>query len=165
MRNQCVKVVYLTDELARKTAEMLNSFAMARPAEGVVYWFGIESATSAVVTSLMVPDAETGAGYLRTSVQANAEVVSRIAGTRLVYIGQAHSHPGVNVEHSETDDVDTFACFDGVISVVVPWFGRYGFHLIDCGVYRHIGGQFRQIRNVDQHIQILPSFIDLRDGR
>jgi hypothetical protein len=165
MRSECTKVVYLTDELARKTAEVLKSFATARPAEGVVYWFGIESATSAVVTSLMVPDAESGSGYVRTSVQANAEVVSRIAGTRLVYIGQAHSHPGVNVEHSETDDVDTFACFDGVISVVVPWFGRYGFHLIDCGVYRHIGGQFRQIRNVDQHIQILPSFIDLRDSR
>lgn len=165
MKSERTKVVYLSDQLARKTAEALGSFATARPAEGVVYWFGIESATSAVVTSLMVPDAECGSGYVRTSVQANAEVVSRIAGTRLVYIGQAHSHPGANVGHSETDDVDTFACFDGVISVVVPWFGRYGFHLADCGVYRHMAGQFQQIRNIDQHIQILPSFFDFRDGR
>ncbi len=165
MKTTRAKLVYLSDELAQRTSDLLASFAMKRPSEGVVYWFGIESTKIATVTTVIVPDAETGQGYVRTSVQANAAVVSRIAGTPLVYIGQAHSHPGSNVEHSATDDVETFACFDGVISVVVPWFGRYGLRLSDCGIYRHVADQFRLIRNVDEHIRVLPALADLRNER
>ena len=40
---------------------LLNSFAAERLSEGVVYWFGIEVAKVAVVTTLIVPDAETNA--------------------------------------------------------------------------------------------------------
>src|SRR5690348_2379960 len=97
-------LIHITDELAQKTAQILHSFALRRPSEGVVYWFGIESGNKAVVTTLVVPEADTENGAVRTSVEANARAISVIIGTPLVYIGQAHSHPGHYVTHSCVDD-------------------------------------------------------------
>lgn len=157
-------IVYITRELADRTASLLDSFAVQRPSEGVVYWFGFQLAQYSIVTTLIVPDAETFEGGLRTTAEANAEVLNAVTYTPLVYLGQAHSHPGWRVEHSGVDDLQTFAQFNGVISVVVPWFGRYGFQLRDCGVHRHLGGKFRWLHEVERHLRVLPSQIDLRKG-
>jgi hypothetical protein len=156
-------VIYISDELAQKTASLLDSFARLKPSEGVVYWFGLEEENTAVVTSLIVPDADTTAGSISTSAKANAEVVRGIVGNRLVYLGQAHSHPGSNVFHSCYDDDHTFAAFTGAISVVVPWYGRYGFDLEQCGLHRHMNGRFQAVRNPDKHLRIIPGFRDLRN--
>jgi len=161
-RANTVPVIYITQELADETARLLNSFAECSPAEGVVYWFGFHTSEWAVVTTLIVPDADTSDGSVRTSVEANAEAIGMIVGTPLGYLGQAHSHPGSRVSHSSTDDHQTFARFDGAISVVVPWFGRYGFRLSECGVHRHVNGDFRQVRDVELHVRIIPGFADLR---
>jgi hypothetical protein len=158
-------LVYITDELAQRTAALLNSFAMLAPAEGVVYWFGIELVERAVVTTLVVPDAHTHSGCVHTSVEANAAAVSRTIDTPLVLLGQAHSHPGAHVWHSIVDDEETFARFDGAISIVVPWFGRYGFRIEECGVHRHLGGRFQVVRRTTEHIRIIPGFSDLRASR
>lgn len=155
-------IVYITNELAQNTAKLLDSFAQLRPSEGVVYWFGIEEENTAVVTTLIVPDADTTDGSLSTSSKANADVMRSVVGTRLVYLGQAHSHPGSHVRHSCYDDNHTFAAFDGAISVVVPWFGRYGFKREDCGIYRHQNGRFEEVMNTDQHLRLIPGFKDLR---
>jgi hypothetical protein len=162
MNVQHVPVIYVTNELAQQTAGLLNSFASRRPSEGVVYWFGLESGVAAVVTTLIVPDADTADGSVRTSAQVNARAIGVITGTPLVYLGQAHSHPGPHVSHSHIDDEETFARFDGAISVVVPWFGRYGLHIEECGVYRHLNGRFREIRDLGTHLRILPGLADLR---
>jgi hypothetical protein len=155
-------LVYLPTLLADQTAVLLNSFAEQRPSEGVVYWFGLEAATFAVVTTLIVPDVDTTDARVRTSVIANAGAIAAIAGTPLVYLGQAHSHPGWHVDHSLVDDRETFARFDGALSVVVPWFGRYGFALEQCGVHRHIDGRFERVQAVGEHLRLLPSTKDLR---
>src|SRR5687767_7304014 len=106
-------VVFLTDDLARRTANLLDSFAQLRPSEGVVYWFGFEQPAAAVVTTLVVPNADTSGGAVRTSAQVNAQAIELMIGTPLVYIGQAHSHPGGHAWLSPTDDADTFARCDG----------------------------------------------------
>lgn len=157
--------VYITDCLAAETARLLDSFARTQPGEGVVYWFGIESAGGSVVTSLIVPDADTSQGCIRTTVEANALAVTATVDTPLVYLGQAHSHPGSFVQHSSTDDTETFARFDGALSVVVPWFGRYGFNLEACGVFRHIEGRFRAVKEVRSHLRVIPGVLDLRTPR
>lgn len=148
MKQPRFPVVYITDELARRTAALLGSFASRRPSEGVVYWFGIEAPLAAAITTLIVPDADTRDGSVRTSVHANAKAIAVITDTPLVYLSQAHSHPGRNVSHSYVDDHETFATFDGAISVVVPWFGRYGVKIQECAFYRHLDGKFRQIEDV-----------------
>jgi hypothetical protein len=155
-------IIYIANELAQQTAHLLDSFASRRPSEGVVYWFGIDKSDVAVVTTLIVPDADTSDGCIRTSAQVNAAALGVIVGTPLVYLGQVHSHPSRNVAHSSVDDEDTFALFEGAISVVVPWFGRYGLRLDQCGIYRHVGGQFRKVGDVGAHLRILPGFADLR---
>jgi hypothetical protein len=159
---KAMPLVYLPTTLADQTALLLNSFAEHRPSEGVVYWFGLETTTFAVLTTLIVPDADTTGGRVRTSVTANAGAIAAIIGTPLVYLGQAHSHPGGHVDHSLVDDHETFARFDGAISVVVPWFGRYGFALDQCGVHRHIDGRFQRVHAVAEHLRLLPSIKDLR---
>jgi hypothetical protein len=162
MSKERLPIIYLSSELAHKTASLLDSFAQRRPSEGIVYWFGLEEENTAVVTTLIVPDADTTAGSVSTSAKANADVMREIVGTRLVYLGQAHSHPGSNVYHSCYDDDHTFAAFSGAISVVVPWFGRYGFQLEQCGIYRHLNGRFQAVRNPDRHLKIIPGLKDLR---
>lgn len=155
-------VILLTSELARETARLLDSFATERPSEGVVYWFGVELGAFSVVTTLIVPHADTRDGAVRTSAAANADVLRAVVGTPLVYLGQAHSHPTSHVSHSAVDDEETFARFDGAVSVVVPWFGRYGFDLRRCGVHRHVAGHFREVSDVEAHIRLIPGLLDLR---
>jgi hypothetical protein len=159
--------IHITDVLLARTGQLLASFAGRRPYEGVVYWFGLERGGVSVVTTLVVPDAEARAGCVSTSVEANAEALTAIVGTPLVLIGQAHSHPGDDVHHSEVDDRDTFARFDGAISVVVPYFARGGVDLSRCGVHRHEGGGFRLLGRdeVGRHLLILPGEADFRGGR
>lgn len=162
MSGKTLPVVYLPEALGGQSAALLDSFAQRGPSEGVVYWFGLEFADCAVVTTLIVPAADTSGGRVSTSAEANAEAIGQIVGTPLVYVGQAHSHPGWHVDHSQVDDRETFARFDGAISVVVPWFGRYGFVLRDCGVHRHVGGRFRRVEPVGEHLRLIPSLRDLR---
>lgn len=157
-------VIHITDTLLARTGELLASFAEGRPSEGVVYWFGLEAGRVSVVTMLVVPDAETMAGCVSTSVEANAEALTAVVGTPLVLIGQAHSHPANKVRHSWVDDRDTFARFDGAISVVVPYFGRRGINLRRCGVHRHVGGSFRLLKRAEigSHLIVLPGEADFR---
>lgn len=162
MTSKELPIVYISDELAQRTAAFLDSFARRRPSEGVVYWFGIEDTRAAVVTTLVVPNADTTAGSVKTSPEVNAEALTVIIGSPLVYLGQAHSHPDHHVRHSCFDDEETFARFDGAISVVVPWFGRYGLYLPECGIYRHQSGRFREVNNIDRHLRVLPASQDLR---
>jgi hypothetical protein len=166
IKYESAPVLFITRILLDRTAALLASFAERRSAEGVVYWFGLEFGTVAIVTTLVVPDADTRWGCVRTSPEANAEALSVIIGTPLVLLGQAHSHPAYGVRHSPVDDSETFARFEGAVSVVVPFFGRRGINLRRCGVHRHSGGKFCVVppSQVDRHIRVLPGEADLRQG-
>ncbi|MDQ4123242.1 MAG: hypothetical protein M3209_17535 [Acidobacteriota bacterium] len=156
--------VYITENLLERTRVLLASFAEKGGSEGVVYWFGFELGEAAVVTTLVVPDADTSWGCIRTSPQANAQALFAIVGTPLMLLGQAHSHPGSGVKHSPTDDRETFASFEGAISVVVPNYGREQINLETCGIHRHLDGAFQYIETPEifDHIQVLPGEADFR---
>lgn len=161
-------VVFLTKAQLDETARLLASFApRGDEHEGIVYWFGLELGERAVVTTLVVPDADTSYGSVRTSPEANAEAVALTIGTPLLLLGQAHSHPSEWVEHSGVDDRDTFAQWTGAISVVVPWYGGKGMRMESCGVHRHIGGRYEWIpaERVCEHLQVLDACVDLRKPR
>lgn len=163
-RVEAQSVIYIPEVLLERTGELVASFAEVRPSEGIVYWFGLELASKAVVTSLVVPDARTTEGSVETSVESNAEAQGAIVGTSLVLLGQAHSHAGWNVKHSDVDDEKTFARFDGAVSLVIPYYGRYGVNLVECGLYRHIGGRFHEVapENHVDHLIVLPGIRDYR---
>lgn len=164
MLETVIPTVYITETLFERTRALLADFAETSQSEGVVYWFGFELGESAVVTTLIVPDADTSWGCIRTTPQANAQALSAIVGTPLMLLGQAHSHPGSGVRHSPTDDRDTFAGFDGAISVVVPHYGREGIDIDTCGIHRHTRGAFRYIAPADisEHIRVIRGESDFR---
>jgi len=157
-------VIYIGETLLLQTGELLASFAETRPSEGVVYWFGLELGKRATVTTLVVPNARTTEGSVETSAAANAEAQRAIIGTPLVLLGQAHSHATWHVEHSVVDDEKTFARFDGALSLVVPYYARYGLDLDSCGLYRHVGGAFRKVPHASycEHLVVLPGIRDYR---
>jgi hypothetical protein len=157
-------VLYITETLLDETGKLLASFAEKRRSEGVVYWFGMELEEKSVVTTLIVPDADTTWGCISTSPEVNAEALTVIIGTPLVLLGQAHSHPANHVRHSDVDNRLTFASFEGAISVVVPYFARRGINLRRCGIHRHINGAFRIIspKQIENHIVVIPGKADLR---
>lgn len=157
-------VLHITDILLVETGNLLASFAATKRSEGIVYWFGLELEEISVVTSLIVPNADTSWGCISTSPEANAEVLSLIVGTPLVLLGQAHSHPGNKVRHSDIDNRQTFARFEGAISVVVPYFAKKGVKLRRCGIHRHTGGSFEIIspKQLAKHIVVIPGKADLR---
>lgn len=180
MTSLTLPVVYVTRTLLDETARLLGSFApdakesdgadaedAAAEGEGVVYWFGLELGERAMVTTLVVPDADTTRGSIRTSAAANAEALSVITDTPLVLLGQAHSHPWRRVAHSWVDDRDTFAQFPGAMSVVVPFYGRRGIDLSTCGVHRHLEGYYRRIprAQITEHLRVVPGFADFRKVR
>lgn len=84
-------VLYITDTLLAETGRLIASFAAHRDSEGVVYWFGFEFGDKSVVTTLIVPDADTTHGCISTSPEVNAEVLSHIVGTPLALLGQARA--------------------------------------------------------------------------
>ena len=157
-------VIHVSDTLLSETGRLIASFAEGADSEGVVYWFGLEFGDKSVVTTLVVPDADTTYGCIATTPEANAEALGVIVGTPLVLIGQAHSHPGNGVRHSPFDDRETFARFEGAISVVVPYYARRGVDLRRCGVHRHVGGVFQFIDNkyLAEHVVVVPGQADLR---
>ena len=157
-------IVYVTDTILNQTARFLASFAEVVDAEGIVYWFGVESGLKAIVTTVIVPAADTRRGNIVTSPAANADAVRVTVDTPLVLVGQVHSHPSRYVDHSGVDDRDTFAQFPGAFSVVVPHFARRGVDLAACGVHRHLEGRFRRLGNedLDAHLRVLPGSVDLR---
>jgi proteasome lid subunit RPN8/RPN11 len=157
-------VVFVSEQLLLETGRLLETFGTRDDAEGVVYWLGLELGPRAVIASLVVPNADTRSGSVRTTAAANAEAVAVAVGTPLVLLGQAHSHPGALVRHSWIDDRDTFAQFEGALSVVVPHFGRAGLELERCGVYRYCGGCYRLISRAElgNHLRVIPGIVDLR---
>ncbi len=157
-------LIFIARTLLDETARLLASFTLRKDSEGVVYWFGLELGQRAVVTTLVVPDAETEMGFVRTSAVANAEAISVMVDTPLVSLGQAHSHPRRWVDHSPLDDRETFAQFPGAISLVVPFYGRRGCELAHCGVHRHLDGRYKRIAQarVSDHLRVIPGFADFR---
>jgi hypothetical protein len=158
---------YISDTLLVRTADLLASFAKPDRSEGIVYWFGFSHELRSVVTTLIVPNAESNGGCISTSSRANAEAVMSVFGTPLVLIGQAHSHPGMEVGHSDVDDRQTFPRFEGAISVVVPHFAKKGIQLEACGVHRFIEGKYRVLKekDVSDHLVVVPGERDFRRQR
>ena len=60
MTSKELPIVYISDELAQRTAAFLDSFARRRPSEGVVYWFGIEARGPPGGAHVRAPDGANG---------------------------------------------------------------------------------------------------------
>ena len=158
--------VWIPSAVLDQTVSVLRRSAGAagEAHEGIVYWAGCRFSNRSVVTTCIAPRAKTTRRSFETSLSANAQVVAFVANVNLEVLGQVHSHPGSNVDHSLTDDKDALMPYDGFLSVVVPHYGRRGMTpLVDCGIHVFEKGHFQRMARtgVESSFVLIDTFVDL----
>lgn len=105
--------------------------------EGVVLW-AVRSDNPARVVEAIIPDQEpipATEGACVVLPLPFRERLTRELHERGLYIAiQVHSHPG-EAFHSDTDDRYPVIHHRGAISIVVPYFARYGMPIEDLAVF------------------------------
>lgn len=155
----------LPQGIVPKIVKLLRSYGDGDAHEGVVYLGGVETAEQSVALIAIAPVATTTRGSFRTDLAANTAVVSTLATQGLILIGQAHSHPGDWVDHSDGDDTGALVRFEGYWSLVVPAFARRGLlPLTRCGIHLYERGHFARLTDtaVAARVRMIPQVVDLR---
>ena len=133
--------------------------------EGIVFLLGREPDDATIFVTIVAPDADHGEGY----VMCSADVVS--AAQRAAHrhglglLAQVHSHPMSSSRHSIRDDDLVLMPFEGMLSIVVPWYGRFELRPIDTlGVHQYQDGRWASVTraSVREQFLVLPDAIDLR---
>lgn len=156
--------IWISRPLAEQTQTILRSFCGEVDREGVVYWTGVQIGRGGVVTTLFIPDAEAGPGYVKTTPLENAEIITELDNLDLVLLGQAHSHPpGAGTTHSRGDDEKTFSPFEGAVSVVAADYGQ-GSVPESWGIHRFMDGEYHRISGGGsrRHLRVVPGKRDRR---
>jgi len=125
--------------------------------EGIVLWLGRFIATTTMVVSVHVPEADHGWGHVRMSEQQVGTASRSARALGLGIIAQVHSHPGTDVRHSDGDDDLVLMPFEGMFSLVV---GRYGdAALLDGGLHQYQDGVWHRIIDVDPVVYVIPPVV------
>lgn len=141
------------------TVSILQEYSQRIPAEeGVVYWAGTVNGNQYSITAAIAPQVSASRYGFLTDHASNAEFVEFINDNDLVYISQVHSHPEGWVDHSPIDDECTAFRSEGLLSVVVPCFGRKGMMpLLVNGIHRYHLRKFTRLSNgyVKKHFKLM----------
>lgn len=132
--------------------------------EGLLFLLGFEQPARTVFVSVAAPVCDHGRGHVKAQPEAIAAVSRYGRSCGLGLLGQIHTHPEGWTEHSEGDDKLVFMPFEGMISIVVPHFGRFGLRPLDSlGVHQYQNGRWTLItEGLRDRLQIIPSAVDLR---
>jgi hypothetical protein len=96
----------------------------ARRIEACCFWYGVRSDDGGgTVLAVVVPKQRNTWGNYFVDAAAVAEMAAATQPRKWVNLGQVHTHPGVNVEHSRYDDAN--ANSRRALSVVIPFYGRW----------------------------------------
>jgi len=133
--------------------------------EGIVFLLGRELGSLTLLTTALAPDADHGPGHV--ICQPDAVAAAQRAGRKLglALLAQLHSHPDDRIEHSEGDDDLVLMPFEGMLSIVAPWYGRVGLRpLAGLGVHQFQDGRWvlADPAGVAERLRLLPAEIDLR---
>jgi proteasome lid subunit RPN8/RPN11 len=152
------------------TNKILEEYRKLMPSnEGFVYWAGTLVKNEIRINTVIVPETESDKGSVMIPPEANFYVVQSLSEHKLQHIGQVHSHPGSWVDHSEGDNEWASFKTKGLVSIVVPNYGKNGmFPLTTCGVHRFKDEHFIRLskKYIQQHFKIIKcdaTLIDLRD--
>ncbi len=131
--------------------------------ERIVYWAGVESENTWLVTTAIRPESRTTWGSFQTSAKANAEVTLFLSRSNLQLLAQVHTHANAFVDHSDGDDTMVVVAFQNFLSIVVPHYGTKGMRpLSQCGIHRFEEGVFRRLTptEIDVAMRVLPGMQD-----
>jgi hypothetical protein len=100
--------------------------------EGFLAWSGIHRDSRIIVKSAFIPAGEVlrhhlGIGFSDDAIEV---IANKILAKGEKLIAQVHSHP-FEAFHSETDNRFPLIHRKGFLSIVVPFFGKYGFDRFD----------------------------------
>lgn len=139
--------------------------------EGIVYWAGSINGNCINIDMAIAPEAETSGGSIKVPHISNLQVVLCLSKNNRHHLGQVHSHPGSWVGHSSVDDEDAAFKKTGLLSVVVPFYGRTGMlDLEKCGIHRFGELNFFRLKNwyIKRRFSIIETnssiIIDQRNG-
>jgi hypothetical protein len=141
------------------TVNILREYGARNPsAEGLVYWSGTIRNNKCLVVSAVAPKVQATRHAINTTHESNAMFVEYIREHKLQYISQVHSHPGEWVDHSDVDNTKAAFRSEGLVSIVVPSFGKIGMlPFTKCGVHRYMKGNFSRLGNsyIKKHFKLI----------
>jgi hypothetical protein len=156
---QSDKLFYFIDrDVIYFTEKVLSEYGkLPQPNEGLVYWCGNREKNKVNITSAIAPETDSSPTQVSTSYNSNAQFVRALSENNIIHIGQVHSHPGTWVDHSEGDDRWAPFKIRGLLSIVIPVYGKVGMQpLYKCGVHRFDGKDFNRlsINYVKKHFTV-----------
>jgi hypothetical protein len=110
--------------------------------EGIVYWCGHEAPDITVFLHAIIPEAEHGPQSVMVSRASVGRAQRHARSLGLGLLSQIHSHPGTDARHSDGDDDLILLPFEGMLSIVVPNFGRHFRRLSDACVHQFQDGRW-----------------------
>lgn len=128
-------------QVMTETRRALLKFAVAGAAEGghegICYWAGTEWQGHTRFEKVFVPEACHRAHGVFVSAAAYGAIVRQARRSGLGILAQVHSHPGADTRHSDGDDKLIIMPFDGMLSLVAPYYGK-GLHtFVDFSVHQY----------------------------
>jgi hypothetical protein len=136
--------------------------------EGIAFLFGRAlSADATIFLTAIAPNADHRRGYVRCSEQQVAEATAamRQLGIGLGLLAQVHTHPGEYTMHSPGDDTMVFMPFEGMLSIVAPYYAHFGLRPIDSlGVHQFQDGRWvlAEREGVRHNFLVVPNSVDVR---
>ncbi len=158
----------ITKRLIRDTRRALVSFAIAGlydgGHEGMTFWAGREVEGAAVLLQVIVPNADHSSGRVLASRDAVGRAAREARSSGLGILCQVHSHPGWDGRHSDGDDALILLPFEGMLSIVVPYFGAMFDSISRCCVHQFQARQWVlcSSESVERNFTIIPPVVDLR---
>lgn len=164
------KKYIIPKQVITDSQKVLREYASLEPSnEGLVYWGGTKNEQIVTVTTVIAPKTDSSYGRVSTSYKSNSKFVQALNEKKIVYIAQVHSHPTTWVDHSEGDDAWAPFKIDGLLSIVVPTYGKNGIlPLTKCGVHRFEKTHFERLprKYVKKHFvidsQYESDFVEMR---
>jgi len=136
--------------LVERTAAELKTFNTTRhDNEGFVYWAGRTAGRDCIALTLYRPNATVTSGSVDIDEAENTRYVEWLRRNQLTHVGQVHTHPPGIDEHSEGDDHWAFMKFRGLLSIVVPNYGKDGMIIERCAFHFFDGEGFQQLTRVE----------------
>lgn len=133
--------------------------------EGILFLLGTERPGETLYLGVAAPDAQHDPGRVHVSREGVLAVARAGRRLGLAVLGQIHTHPGSWTEHSQGDDSMVLMPFEGMLSIVVPHYGRFGLRPVDSlGIHQFQGGEWVlcERATVREGFRVLPTVVDLR---
>jgi len=143
--------------------QLLREFRRSwRRVEQVAYLDGVETESTAIVTTITFPNAILRRGGFSVPASSMSEAGQHLGP--LVRIAQVHTHPGEWVGHSETDNEQAYSQHDGAVSIVLPNYGKAVRTISNVGVHVCKNYKWRMLPAAEKEdfLRIVPTLLDFR---